>query len=63
MAIPKGFIPIKDGWINVNNIDKDKCYFDEKMNKAVIFDTHGNKYCIDKKVLKGKMEIKNGKQV
>lgn len=60
MSMPKGFIPIKDGWINISCINQEKCYYDKKINKVVIFDKFNNKYCIDKKAIKGKLEINYG---
>ena len=58
MALPKCFIPVrKNETLNVSQIDQENCYIDLKSGKAVIVDKFGNKYWVNRKVLKGKLEV------
>lgn len=47
----------KNETLNVSQIDQEKSYIDLKSGKAVIVDKYGNKFWVNTKVLKGKMEV------
>lgn len=59
MSVPRGFISVgKNILLNINCINLDKSYIDPDSDKAVLFDKFDIKYVIDKKQIKGKVEIK-----
>ena len=60
MAIPKGFISLgKNITLNVSAVDTKKTYYDKKKDVVVIIDKYGCKFNVDKKLLKGRLEVKN----
>ena len=53
----KGFISIsKDNYINIDFVDKSKSHYEPNIDKFILFDIYGNKFIIDKKLVKGKLD-------
>lgn len=51
----KGFVCIAPGcYVNKDLIDKNKSYFDAKVDKWVIYDIYGTKYLVEKDLIKSK---------
>ena len=54
----KGFICINQNcYVNEDLIDKDKTYYDSRKDKVVVFDVYGNKYYVDKELVKGQLNV------
>ena len=54
----KGFICINPNcYVNEDLIDKDKTYYDSRKDKVVVFDVYGNKYYVDKELVKGQLNV------
>lgn len=52
----KGFVCIAQGcYVNQDLIDKEKTYYDVRLDKVVLFDIYGNKYLVSKDLYKGKI--------
>ena len=54
----KGFVCINPNcYVNEDLIDKEKTHYDSKRDKVVVFDVYGNKYYVDKELVKGQLNV------
>ena len=51
----KGFVCIAQGvYVNKDLIDNEKTHYDSSRDKVVVFDIYGNKYLVEKDLIKVK---------
>lgn len=61
MKIHKGFISLgsEGSMINIDCIDKEKTYYDPRINKVAIIDKFGNRFNVNPKLVINKMKVRN----
>lgn len=61
MKIQRGFISLgtQGNAINIDCIDKEKTYYDTRINKVALIDKFGNRFNVDPKLVINKMKVRN----
>lgn len=61
MKIQKGFMSLgsEGNTINISYIDKEKTYFDPRINKVAVIDRFGNRFNVNPKLVINKMKVRN----
>lgn len=61
MKIQRGFISLgtQGNAINIDYIDKEKTYYDTRINKVALIDKFGNRFNVDPKLVIKKMKVRN----
>jgi hypothetical protein len=61
MKMQKGFISLgsEGNTINIDCVDKEKTYYDTRINKVALIDKFGNRFNIDPKLVVNKMKVRN----
>lgn len=58
--LPKGFISLgnNNSWINIRCVDQNKSYYDPRIDKVAVIDVYGNRFNIERKLVKSKINYK-----
>lgn len=61
MKIQKGFISLgtTGNTINIDCIDKEKTYYDSRINKIALIDKFGNRFNVNPNLVIKKMKVRN----
>ena len=61
MKMHKGFISLgsKGNTINIDCIDKEKTYYDTRIEKVALIDEYGNRFNIDPKLVTNKLKVRD----